>query len=389
MRRTLLVLAAIALLHADVAAAQARRQGRFPRKWLAAGIGMAIGGTAALIYAASRNPDLRDTCSSSKCVATVSIAAGFISGFLIGREFDQLYNLRYRHAPPLTLRGQAMPLSVVPNDISSRGGAVAAAGEGGVEVVMAGPRLERGDVRARGLRGVIAALPDPLDNHLFVSTGHGLYGFALTGERLAGNLLVAGEVSAVAVRNGRAALVHDGTVKSARLEGDTLVAVSAPRSFQSRATDVAWDAERPVVWILTETALVALAAGDTALGDSLGALPLPGTGRRLVVRGTTIAVAASEGGILLVDATNPLAPRQTAAWSQARFAYDVALGPSAVYLAAGPEGLYVLDPNADGSLSPRGLARGLGFVAALDTDGDNLYLLDRTGGLLRRIPIAN
>ena len=389
MRKALLVVAAVALLHADLAEAQARRHGRIPRTWLATGIGMAVGGTAAFIYASARNPDLSDTCTSSSCVTTVSIVAGFVSGFLIGRELDQLYKLRYRHAPPLTLRGQSMPLSILPNDISSRGGAITAAGDGGVEVVMAGPRLERGDVRARGLRGVIAALPDPAGNHLFVSTGSGLYGFALSGERVAGSLLVAGEVSAVALRNGNAVLIHDGTIKSARVDGDSLVAVSPPRAFESRATDVAWDPERPVVWVLTETALVALAASDAGLGASVGALPLPGTGRRLAVRGTTIAVAASEGGVLLVDATDPQAPRQTAAWSLSRFAYDVALGGSSVYLAAGPEGLYVLEPRADGSLSPIGLARGLGFISALETEGANLLLLDRTGGLLRSNPFPN
>jgi len=387
-RRALLVTLALAVLNAGPAGAQQREHGRFPRKWLMAGIGAVAGGLTALLYSGTGS-GFGGPCTKNSCVAAMTITIGFGAGYLVGGERDQLYRLRYRNAPPLSVRGQALPLSVVANDISGRGGSLVAAGEEGVEVVLAGPRLERGDVRARGLRGVAAALPDPGANRLFVATATGLFGFALTGPRLAGNLLASGEVGALDVRGDLAMIVTDGALRSARLEGDSLTGLSAPRTFQSRVTDVAWDPERPIVWVLTETALIALAASDSGLADSLGAMEVPGTGRRLTLRGTTVAVAGGDGGAVIGDVSDPRAMHATAHWTGARFVYDVALSAGALYIAAGPEGLYVMSRSPDGGLSPLGLARGLGFVAALESRGDDLYLLDRTGSVVRRVTIAS
>lgn len=387
MRRALTLALALAVAMPNLAPAQSSR-GRIPRRWIGAVVGAAITGTAAWIYSRT-GTSTSSHCSSPRCVATVMLVGGAGAGFLIGRQFDQLYAMRYRNAPPMTVRGQSIPLSVVPTDIAARGGIIAAAGEGGVEILAAGERLERGDVRARGLRRVAAAVPDPATNRLLVATGAGLYGFALRGEQLAGGLLRPGDVIAVDVHGDHALVATDRGVDLARLVEDSLVGSAAPRVFPARIADVAWDHERGLAWVLTETALVALAVGDSGLADSLGAFPLFTAGRRLAILRDTIAVAAGEGGVFLLDVSDPRAPRQVAQWSGARFAYDVALGPRAVYLAAGPEGLYVLSPRADGSMTALGLARNLGFVAALDADGSDLYLIDRSGGLLRRIPIAN
>lgn len=386
MRRALFVVMALAVLH-EPAAAQQREHGRMPRKWLMAVIGAAVGGLTAMLYAGSGH-SFDGPCSSNSCVAAMTITIGFGAGYMIGGERDQLYNLRYRNAPPLSLRGQALPLSVVANDIAGRGTSLVAAGEEGVEVVLAGPRMERGDVRARGLRGVAAALPDPESNRLLVATATGLFGFALTGERLTGSLLANGEVGALDVRGDRVMLVADGAIRSARLEGDSLIRLSAPRTFQTRVTDVVWDPARPIVWALTETALIALAASDSGLADSLGAMEIPGTGRRLILNGSTAAVAVGDGGAVVADVSDPSAVRQTAQWNGARFVYDVALSTGALYVAAGPEGLYVMSRSPDGGLSPIGLARGLGFIAALESRGDDLFLLDRSGSVVRRVTMA-
>lgn len=384
----MLVALALTVLGAGPGEAQRRERGRLPRKWLLAGVGAVIGEAAALLYTHT-SPGFNAQCSSNGCVSILSVAVGFGAGFLIGSEVDQLYNLRYRHAPPLTLRGQALPLSIIPNDISWRRGSLVAAGEQGVEVITTGPRMERGDVRARGLRGVASALPDPLANRLFVATSTGLFGFDLSGPRVAGGLLASGEVSALDVRGDRAVIVTDGALRLAQLANDSLTALSAPRGFQSRATDVVWDPDRPVVWVLTETALIALAVTDSGVADSLGAMAIPGTGRRLVLHGAWAAVAAGDGGAVTADISDPRAPRLAAQWNGARFVYDVAMSSGAVYVAAGPEGLYVLSLAPDGGTSPIGLTRGLGFVSALDSDGEHIILLDRAGGALRRIPIAN
>jgi hypothetical protein len=75
-----------------------------------------------------------------------------------------------------------------------------------------------------------------------------------------------------------------------------------------------------------------------------------------------------------------------ARWSEARYVYDVALWGGFVALAAGPEGLYLLEPALEG-LRPYGLERDAGFVSALAARDDALYLIDRNGGVIRRLTL--
>jgi hypothetical protein len=67
----------------------------------------------------------------------------------------------------------------------------------------------------------------------------------------------------------------------------------------------------------------------------------------------------------------------------ARFAYDVSLAGTRMFVAAGPEGLYVLDVSGD--MTVVGLARDLGFAAAVASFGQFTYLLDRSTNSVRRI----
>ena len=116
----------------------------------------------------------------------------------------------------------------------------------------------------------------------------------------------------------------------------------------------------------------------------LGALPLPALGRRLALADTLAFVAASSGGVYAVDIRDPTTPVELGNWSGARFAYDVGALGDLVYVAAGPEGLYVLRFTGTG-FTPVGLSRGAGFVAAVEVASDAIYALDRNGGVLRRI----
>ena len=71
----------------------------------------------------------------------------------------------------------------------------------------------------------------------------------------------------------------------------------------------------------------------------------------------------------------------------AQFAYDAAIHGDSLYVAGGPEGLYLLRLEPEG-IRALGLSRDLGFVAALATDDEALYVLDRNGNRLRRLPFA-
>ena len=387
MRRTALALLAVLAVLAAAppwAAAQRSHSSRTPRNWIAGLIGAALGGAAAGTYATLSGGAIGN-CSRPKCVSILSVGTGALVGFMIGRESDRLYNLRYRFGRPITLRGQRLDLAFVPLDVRVHGPTVAVAGEGGVEILSGAPRLERVTTRGRGLRGV--QLAEPERERLLVGTTIGLYAFPLGGDQTLGALLAPGEVSALDLRGERILIASGRQVALASALNDSLRTLGESRVFGSPVVDIAWDARRELAWVLTESALVAVAVADTALGDSVGAFALPAPGRRLDLEGDTAAVAAGEGGVFLLGVAEPRAPVVLAQWSGARFAYDVALRGGVVYLAAGPEGLYVLDAGAGGNFAVRGLDRHFGFVASLRVSNGELYVVDRAGKALHRVSL--
>jgi hypothetical protein len=91
-----------------------------------------------------------------------------------------------------------------------------------------------------------------------------------------------------------------------------------------------------------------------------------------------------EKGVAIFDIADAAHPVQRAVWSGARFAYDVSIDGTRLFVAAGPEGVYLVDLAADG---PRtfGLARSLGFASALVSHDHHTFILDRRANALRRI----
>lgn len=383
MKRTALFLLALATVAPHGAAAQ-QGGGRMPRRWIAGLIGAAAGAAAAGTYAALSGGAFGN-CSRPKCVSILSVTTGALVGFMIGRESDRLYALRYRHGRPLSLGGQRFDLSLIPLEVRTHGATVAVAGEGGVEILRSAARLERVSTRGRGLRGV--QLAEPEREWILVGTSIGLYAFPLGGDQPLGALLAPGEVSALDVEEDRLIVANARQGVLARIHGDSLQALGEPRVFGAPIADVAWDTRRSLTWVLTESALIAAAVTDSGFADSIGAFALPAPGRRLAIEGDTVAVAAGEGGVFLLSIADPRAPALLGQWSGARFAYDVALRHGVIYLAAGPEGLYVLDPAPDGTLVPRGLDRHLGFVSSLHAANGELYVVDRTGRALHRVAL--
>jgi len=64
------------------------------------------------------------------------------------------------------------------------------------------------------------------------------------------------------------------------------------------------------------------------------------------------------------EGADPTQPKLRSIWTAAHFAYDVSIDSGRLYVAAGPEGVYVVDVSGD---APRtiGLARSLGFASAI------------------------
>lgn len=384
MRRSGLILLALLATTPVGGAAQQTVGGRTSRRWIGTLLGAAAGVAAAGTYAALGGGAIGN-CSRPQCVSIFSVSTGAIVGLMIGRESDRLYSLRYRYGRPLSLGGQRLDLRLTPLDVRVAGPTVAVAGESGVEILTSAPHLERVTTRGRGLRGV--QLAELGRERLLVGTTIGLYAFPLAEDQTLGTLLAPGEVSALDLQDDRVLVANGRQAVLARMDGDSLQPLGTPRVFAEQVVDVAWDTRRAIAWVLTESAFVAVVASDTGLADSVGAFALPTPGRRLDVRGDTAAVAAGEGGVFVLNVATPGAPALIAQWSGARFAYDVALRQGVVYLAAGPEGLYVLDPGPQGGLVVRGLDRDFGFVAALHVSDDELFVVDRTGRALHRVAL--
>jgi hypothetical protein len=353
---------------------------RLPRKWLLAGIGALAAGTFGLVYAVSFERDIGG-CSSAGCVMGVSTLGGALIGFMIGSEMDHLYGIRYSHAPPITLRGRVLPLAVVPTDLAVREHTAFVTGQEGIELVGTSQHFERLGFKARGLRGIGPIAGDSMRNELFVGTAAGLYRFPLRGDD-PGALAFQADVSALARRDGRLALGLGMDLQLA-MPGDSLRMLDSAQATESRVMDLAWQGDS-TLWALTEEALVAYAVDASGTLAPAGSFPLPGIGRRLVITDSLAFVAAGSSGLYAVDIRDRAAPVAAGNWSGARFVYDAAVSGSLVYAAAGPEGLYVLR-FADGTFSPVGLSRGLGFVAAVETGEGAVFALDRAGGTLRRI----
>ena len=374
---TALILLTLALAYTTPAGAQ----GRIPRKWLVGGVGALIGGGMAAFYAAGNNRNIGG-CSSSACVVGVTtFAAGFL-GFLIGSEVDHLYNERYRHAPPLSVKGVELPLAVYGNDITVEQRTVLIAGDGGVEVVRSGPRLERVGFRARGLRGIGSLTSDSAQNELLVGTGMGLYQFPLWEDKTAGVLALAGEISAVS-NGSRWSAMGMGPEFQIADRRDSLTLKGEPVEEDARVVDLAWDGP-DLLWVLTEERLASYQVSDSGTAEFVGEFALPATGRRLDLSDTLVVLAAGSAGIYAIDIRDPAHPKEIANWSGARFAYDVTFHDGLAYIAAGPEGMYVARLGPEG-FTPVGLARNMGFAAAVETDGNAVFVLDRTKGKLRRL----
>ena len=377
MRRTIAF-----LLLATLVARPLEAQGRMPRKWVMAGVGGLVTGIISLAFITGNpNTDIGG-CNSKQCVVPVTVGAGLFLGFLIGSEMDHLYNLRYAHAPPLDLPSSEVPLTLVANDLTVRRRTVLVAGEGGVELIQTNPVLAQLGVRARGLRGIGSVTSDSVTNALLVGTGVGLDRFPLTGDE-AGTLAHAGEISAASADSSRVAVGLGTAFQIAALEQDSLRFFGDPIEEGSRVVDVQWG-RGDILWVLTEDRLGAYRVDTAGVATLVGADSLPATGRRLAIEDSIALIAAGAGGVFAVSLSDPTAPKTLANWSGARFAYDATIVHGIVYLAAGPEGLYILDLSPTG-FSARGLGRDAGFVAAVKSDGKAIYLIDRTGGQLRRI----
>lgn len=377
MRRALaIVLALLVLVPRDGSG-----QNRFPRRWLFAGVGVAFAATATAVYDAGDHVAGLGWCTSTRCVAISSTVFGVGVGFLVGREVDERYAMRYRAAPPIELASRSRLLRTRATMLERDHDIVAAFGDDGVELVEATAGLAYRGQRARGLRDITAAGVAAAPERLLVGASTGLYLYSLRGDA-AGRRTVAGEIGAVAPRGDRLAVALGGTLRLGTLVADSVVWQADSGAPGDRISDVRWQ-EDSLVWVLTESALTAYRVDSSGAPQLAGRVEMQGTLRRLGLADTLAAVAAGADGVYLVHIGDPAEPREIGHWTAARYVYDAAVWNDLVAVGAGPEGLYLLQPR-DGTLAAFGLSREAGFVAALAPAPDALFVLDRTGAVVRR-----
>ena len=286
MKRTLTIGLALALVAAPLQAQQAHH--RFPRKWLIAGVGALAAGSVSALYAAYFERDIGG-CSSSTCVMGVSIAVGSLLGFMIGSEMDHLYGLRYSHAPPISLKGKALSLAVVPTDLSVKQHTAFVTGLEGIEVAHADTTLEQVGFKARGLRGIGAIASDSAQNLLLVGTGTGLYRFQIRGDE-PGVLVYPGEISAVATDRRQVALGLGLDLQLAHVD-DSVQSVGSPLPSDARVVDLVWQSPTRF-WGLTEDELSAYDVMPDSTPIKLGTVSFPSLARRLALQDTLAFVGS-------------------------------------------------------------------------------------------------
>lgn len=384
MRRFALgVTLALTLVGAAVPPARAqesqRTDRRFPRRLLFSLVGLGTGAAAGASYVATKGQSQPGTCGKPECVFAVTAISGALIGYMIGREFDELHMLRYRGGAPLAPRSLSQGLLGEPGVLAASDTLVAVGGTAGVQLFRTGAELRPAGRRANGVRGIVAVDIAPTLGALAVGSASGLY---LYQPGASGVLVREGDVSATAASADRVYFAAGTRIEAAPVGADTArgwpgVTVGSP------VRDLELDGGRGVLWAITDDELIAFRSAGDSLERS-GSTALSAGGRRVTIDGTRLAAALGEGGVLVFDVSDPSRPDSIGAWSGARFAYDVSLAGDRLYVAAGPEGVYVLN-IASGAPTTLGLARELGFAAALVSRNGFTYLIDRSTNALRRI----
>jgi hypothetical protein len=381
--RALLLFMLLAAIVARPVPAQERdaSSGRTPRSRVLAIVGVLAGGLIGLGFSFASDQHGHGRCGAVSCAIYAGAAGGGILGFFVGHEYDRNFTMYYRGATPLQPPSVAANLAGTPTLLAVRDGLVAVGGSAGVQTFHSTGTLAPEAHRGGGLHG-IDALDIALDSgRLVLGSAAGLYLFPPRQGR--GTLIRSGAVGAAASSRDHVYFGVDDRIEVAPLLADTVrgwpgVALDAP------LRDAELDTLHHVLWGLTDRALVAFRVTADSLAR-LSRTPIVGGGSRLAIEHDRAAIALGERGVLLVDIANPAAPRPIARWTSARFAYDVSLDSTRMFVAAGPEGVYVVDV---GGTTPRtiGLARSLGFATALVSRGGHTYILDRRENVLRRIP---
>jgi hypothetical protein len=346
-----------------------------PRSLVVGIVGAVIGGLAAFGFSKGSG--------GGRNVGTIAAgaAAGGLAGFFVGRQLDERRAIAFHGTPSLRIPNIGIELEGEPSVLTLRDSTAAVGGTGGVLMFAAmDDRLMLVSRRASGLQGVDALDIAPRSGWLALGSRAGLYLYPpVSGPGL---LVRRASVNAIAASESRVFVAMENRVETVPVRTDS-VREYPGSTLDAAVRDLQLDEERAVLWASTDHSLVALRiSGDSLV--KIGSVPLGGSGLRFIIEKSLAAVAMGEKGVALYDIADPTQPKLRTVWTGAHFAYDVSIDDGRLYVAAGPEGVYVVDLSGD---APRtiGLARSLGFASAIASHDGHTFILDRRANALRRI----
>ena len=349
------------------------------RRFLFALVGAVVGGVPAYLFAEERGGGV---CTSRTCLTALGVTFGGTVGFLIGLEQDHKHTRQMRRGPTLAYRPRTIPLGIVPEEMVPFGSGAVVTGIAGASLVYPDGRVLP---RARGIRGIEDAAVLESQGLVVFATGSGLLAFPVAGDTVRGALIDRTGGSALEAVESELAVGGVRELRWLRVTGppeEPSAETTATAQAPDLVYDVAWNPFQRVAWAVSGDRLVAYAPGTL---EPLGELRLPGTGLRVRVEGDRAVVAVGSEGVLLVDISDPAAPRPVRQIEGMRFAYAADLAGDRLYVAAGPEGLIAIDISDEDSPRVVGVGRSARFVRdVFERDGE-VWVLDREG---RKLEIA-
>jgi len=346
-----------------------------PRALVLGIVGTVVGGLAAFGFTKGSGG------GRSPGTIALGAAAGGLAGFFVGRQLDERRAIAFHGIPQLKIPNVGVELEGEPSVLALRDSVAAVGGSLGVQLFAdIDSRLVLVSQRAAGLHGVDALDIAPTSGWLAIGSRAGLYLYPPA--RGPGVLVRRASVNALAASENRVFVALDNRVESVPVKTDS-VREYPGLTLDAPIRDLLVEEARSVLWASTDHSLVSLRITGDSLA-TLGSAPLGGSGLRLTIQKSLAAVAMGEKGVAFYDISDPAQPRLKTVWTAAHFAYDVSIDGERLYVAAGPEGVYLVDLSG---AAPRtiGLARSLGFAAAIVSGDGHTFILDRRTNELRRI----
>ena len=348
---------------------------RTPRRTVLAIVGAIAGGAGGAFFSRQAADG---ACQG--CYVAGGALIGGVAGFFIGRELDQMHDVRFRGVPRMRIPFDEQALDGDPLALTARDTLLAVATTTGITILSSTSDLRALARRANGIRGISALDLTSRTHAMAVATPTGLYLYPPI--RGPGVLLREGTIQAATASDDHVFFAIGPRVEWAPVSADS-ARPWAGLDLDAPIADLEWDQTRRILWTLTDTNLVALAWEEDSVRVE-SQTRVDAGGRSLTVHGDRLALVLGSGGVALLDVRDSSAPRELARWTDARFVYDAALTGDRLYAGAGPEGVFVIDASRV-PLRTIGLAFDLGFAASLLSRDGYTYILDRRTSSVRRI----